>query len=289
VCQVWSENGTIVQDEWMTIMAEYHHGSNAVSIKKNGVLIAGPAACTEAPSDRTIEVSYLGKSRFYHDDYFNGEMRELFIADEPMYNLTRVCKIEHTVANQSSFSYTNCSTLQSSTWSPDAGTQYHRDQKISAFGGVEGHGALAIDGSADTCSQTWRETSPWWRMDFDTPRLVVSLRVYGRTDFRQEDLDGFQVHVGNGWRSWHENPPCAVNVHVSKPDAHASTSDSRFRVGAGWVDVLCEAEGRYLHIVLPGINRSLALCEVEAYGLPNSQSNAIAGILPNCTACLAGL
>ena len=291
-CVVLSEDGAIVQDEWMTITFQYDSETNAVSLKKNFDIIGGPVLCSQAPSARNVTRMFIGKSNSYNNnndsDYFNGEILTMFVVDEPMFNLTRVCKIERTVANQSSFSYTNCSTLQSSTWSPDAGTQYHRDQKISAFGGVEGHGALAVDGNADTCSQTWRETSPWWRMDFDAPRLVVSLRVYGRTDFRQEDLDGFQVHVGI-WSQWHENPPCAVNVNVSKPGANASTSNTRSRVGAGWVDVLCEAEGRYLHIVLPGINRSLALCEVEVYGLPNSQSNAIAGILPNCTACLAGL
>ena len=287
VCQVWSEKGTIVANEWMTIWAEYHNTSNAVSIKKDGVLIAGPTACTEAPTDRSVEISYVGKSRFYNDDYFNGEIGELFVADEPIRNLTRVCKNVTHFPNWTLTSAVTCSTLQSSVWTPDVGLQYYRDQGISAVGRVEGWDLLAVDGSPETCSQTWRETSPWWRVDFGSPRLVVSFRVYGRTDFRQADLDGFQVHVGIQ-PSWELNPPCAVDVHISDPGVNAS-ADPSVRRGAAWVEVLCEAEGRYFHIVLPGANRTLALCEVEVFGLSNEGSNAIGGILPNCTACIPGI
>ena len=287
VCQIWSENGTIVQDEWMTIMAEYHATTNSLSLTKNGRLIAGPTQCTEAPGDRSINISFLGKSRFYHDDYFNGEMREIFVADQPVVNLTRVCRNETEVGNITLVSLMTCLTSQSSTWTPDVGLQYYRDQNLRAAKGIEGESALAVDENAETCSQTWRETSPWWRLDFEAPRLVISLRIYYRTDVDGGELDGFNVHVGGSVRSWDDNPPCAMNVNITQGNLSAAP-DATSRVGMGWVDVLCQAEGRYLYVVLPGINRSLALCEVLVNGLSNARSNAIAGILPNCTACLSG-
>jgi len=132
----------------------------------------------------------------------------------------------------------------------------------------------AVDASLGSCSQTWRENSPWWRVDLQVPQLVVSVRVYNRFDCCQAELEGFDIRVGNH-PTWEKNTVCASNV--------AAPTDPRF------ADVVCQAEGRYVFIVLPGINRTLALCEVEVVGLDNSDSSAISGLLPNCTSCIAGL
>ena len=269
---MWSPEGAIVQDEWMTVRVEYNNSTNRILLRKNNVEISSET-CIAAPSDRTTEVSYVGKSRFWNDDYFEGEIRELFIADEVIRNLARACSL-HIRANQSSEASPACLTLQSTTWTPVVGTQTYRDQMVSSVGGVEGCADLAVDGDVDTCSQSWRETEPWWRVDLEVPRLVVSVRVHGRIDCCQEELEGFRIYVGN-WQSWDRNLPCAVNITAPRDQ--------------GWVDVLCQAEGRFVFIVLPGTNRSLALCEVEVHGLSNSASTAVSGILPNCTSCLPGL
>ena len=280
MCQVWSENGAIVQDLWMTIIAEYHRGSNAVSIKKNGVLIAGPAACTEAPRDRTIEVSYLGKSRFYHDDYFNGEMRELFIADKPMCNLTTVC--DDTLVPNSSFTRaaycrTHSLVKQRSFSAPHTpGLYIYPDE-----GSVE-EAPLAVDGNINSCTRiipnSGQNVTGWWQLDLEMTRLAVSVRLYGF-------VRGASIYVGN-WRGWDKNKPCAINIST----AHSSD-------GTGSVDVACQAEGRYLYIVQPieqtdpefsnRSNVSLTLCEVQVYGL--SALNSLSGLVdPKCVACLPG-
>ena len=269
VCQVWSAEGTIVQDEWLTVMVQYDSSTNTMILRKDGAIVAGPTNCTKAPSDRSVETLYIGRSRFWNDDYFEGEMRELFVADEVMRDLARAC--DGLIATGGSSA---CQTLQSSTWTPDVGTQYHRDQGIRAVRGLNGSAMLAVDGCVDNCSQTWREISPWWRVDLEAPRLVVSVRVYGRIDCCQAELEGFEIRVGN-WPAWDKNAPCATNVSAPR--------DPR------WVEVSCQAEGRYVFVVVPGTNRSLALCEVQVHGLSNTASSAIAGILPNCTACIAGL
>lgn len=257
-----------MQDEWFTVTVQYDSSTTSMILRKDGFIVAGPTNCTMAPSDRRVETLYIGRSRFWHDDHFEGEMRELFVADETMRNLARACDVQaHGGASA-------CHALQSSTWTPEAGTQYHRDQKIHAVGRVNGSATLAVDGSTDNCSQTWREISPWWRVDLEAPRLVVSLRVHGRIDCCQAELEGFEIRVGN-WPAWDKNAPCATNV--SAPG------------DLGMVEVSCQAEGRYVFVVVPGTNRSLALCEVEVHGLSNNESTAIAGILPDCTSCISGL
>ena len=195
-------------------------------------------------------------------------MSKLFVAADIMRDLARACDLD-AISGPSV-----CQTLQSSTWTPDAGTQHYRDQGVRAVRGLNGSSMLAVDGSADNCSQTWREISPWWRVDLGAPRLVVSVRVYGRVDCCQGELEGFEIRVGN-WPAWDKNAPCATNISAPR--------DPR------WVEVSCLAEGRYVFVVVPGTNRSLALCEVQVHGLSNQDSNAITGIHPSCTACIPGL
>jgi hypothetical protein len=192
----------------------------------------------------------------------------LYITDDVVGDLTRVCNFNIETGKSHP-----CDALQSSTWTPDAGIQHYRDPGIRGMGMLNGSAGRAMDASEPTCSQTWRERSPWWRVDLEVPRLVVSLHVYGRMDCCQGELEGFEVRVGN-WPAWDKNAVCASDV-----SAPTDTSGK-------WVD--CQAEGRYVFIVVPGINRSLSLCEVQVAGLPNRGSRAISGILPNCTSCIPG-
>ena len=254
----------------MNIMLQYDASNNTMILRKNWKIVGGPVLCTAAPSDRsTSNESYVGKSRFTEDISFHGEMSGLVVADETVRNLARNCS-----SNVISEHDPSCPALQSSTWTPKSGTQYYRDQLISGVDGSEGSATKAVDGRTGNCSQSWRETSPWWRVDLQAPRLVVSVRVFGRMD-QLEELEGFEIRVGN-WASWGNNPVCAFNGPVPGEQ--------------GWVDVMCQAEGRYLFIVLPGRNRSLALCEVEVYGMPNAAtSTVISGLVPNCTSCQPGL
>ena len=235
----------------MNIMLQYDASNNTMILRKNWEIVGGPVLCTTAPSDRsTSNESYVGKSRFTEDISFHGEMSGLVVADETVRNLARSCS-----SNVASEHDPSCPALQSFLCDPL-------------------HSSLVLDGLYDTCSQSWRETSPWLRVDLQAPRLVVCVRVFGRMD-QPEELEGFEIRVGN-WASWGNNPVCAFNGPVPGEQ--------------GWVDVMCQAEGRYLFIVLPGRNRSLALCEVEVYGMPNAAtSTVISGLVPNCTSCQPGL
>lgn len=208
-------------------------------------------------------MSYVGRSRFSEDVNFQGEMSGLYVAAEPLRNLSRACQS------------IPCSSLQSSTWTAEAGNQYFRDQGIRRVeASPSADAANAVDGRVGTCSQTWRESWPWWRVDLEDQRLVVSLRVYGRTDCCQGELEGFEVRVGN-WPTWEQNPACATGQR-------APTNGQQ-------MDVPCQAEGRYVFVVLPGMNRTLVLCDVEVIGLSNAASSTVInGLIPQCTSCISG-
>lgn len=239
-------------------------------LRKNGRIVGGPTVCEGAVHDREVTISYVGKSRFSTDASFHGEISRLFIADEIIGNRARACTVNNARGEGPA-----CNAMQSSTWTADSGTQYFRDQRISGVGGFDGLAANAVDGSTGTCSQSWREGWPWWRVDLEVPRLITSVRVFGRTDCCHYELQGFEVRVGN-WPTWDNNPVCERDV--------------RAPADATGVDVMCQAEGRYVFVVLPGANRSLALCEVEVNGLPNAATSAvISGPLPNCTSCIPGV
>ena len=270
-CSVQSGAGVIIQEEWMTLLAEYNSATNNVTLYKDGSIIAGPTPCTQAPRDRQVSNTFVGKSNIDSHAYFNGQIQDMYVAVELLRNnMTRICN-----RSESNMYEANCSTLQSSTWTAEAGNQYFRDQGIR---GVEGSpsadAANAVDGRVGTCSQTWRESWPWWRVDLEDQRLVVSLRVYGRTDCCQGELEGFEVRVGN-WPTWEQNSVCATGQR-------APTNGQR-------MDVLCQAEGRYVFVVLPGINRTLVLCDVEVIGLSNAASSTVInGLIPRCTSCISG-
>ena len=268
-CEVISEIGTIVQDEWMTIVLAYDARTNTMTMMKEGRMIAGPTSCSKAPSDRNLTRMFVGKSNFEGEAYFNGEMSALYISDQNLRNFSNSCHFNATGQGEMS----SCLAQQSSTWTPDAGNQHFRDQRISVVDWSTASAMNAVDASVESCSQTWRQSWPWWRIDLEVPRLVVSVRVHGRTDCCQDELEGFEIRVGN-WPTWENNPACASNVPA--PDAHQSS-----------VDVMCQAEGRFVFIVIPGTNRSLALCDIEIMGLP-VEGTAISGLIPNCTACIPG-
>ena len=279
VCEIVSQHGTIEPGKWMAIVLQYDANSNQVMMRKNGNVVAGPSLCMEGgPSDRNITRMLVGKSNFDGDAFFSGEIRELYVADQILRNLTTVCTSSGSdTCSGSAWGSgpgSSCVVQQSSTFTPDVGTQKHRDQGIISSGGSSGLACKALDGKFDSCSQTWRETSPWWRIDLEVPRLIVSVRVHKRTDCCQGDLEGFEIRVGN-WPTWQNNPVCAFGVTVPHDQL--------------WVDVHCQGEGRNVFVVLPGANRSLSLCEIEVIGLLNATSAAISGLLPNCTECIAGL
>ncbi|XP_075067301.1 fucolectin-like [Mixophyes fleayi] len=118
-----------------------------------------------------------------------------------------------------------------------------------------GNAINAIDGNREgklimkSCSLTRSETSPWWRLDFHTPRKVGAVVVVNRYDCCWHRLLGAEVRVGNS--TLNQNPVCGTISEVEP----------------GSVTTLCcnGMVGRYVSVVIPGRDDLLNLCEVEVY------------------------
>uniref|UniRef100_A0A8C6TWJ1 Fucolectin tachylectin-4 pentraxin-1 domain-containing protein n=1 Tax=Neogobius melanostomus TaxID=47308 RepID=A0A8C6TWJ1_9GOBI len=102
----------------------------------------------------------------------------------------------------------------------------------------------AIDGNresnfyAGSCTHTKKQTNPWWRVDLLLP----------------ERLDGAEIHVGNSLlNNGNDNPLVAELPPIPAGRTLNITLTRRM-------------EGRYVNVILPGLKRTLTLCEVEVYG-----------------------
>ncbi|KAJ8354159.1 hypothetical protein SKAU_G00217260 [Synaphobranchus kaupii] len=104
-------------------------------------------------------------------------------------------------------------------------------------------------------SHTQGETNPWWRVDLLDVYRVSSVTIANRGDDLSERINEAEIHIGNSLRNnGNDNPKCAV-ITTIPPWEPVSFNCS------GMV-------GRYINIFLPGYNRILTLCEVEAYASP---------------------
>jgi len=240
----------VAPDEWATWVFSFDASTNSASLSKDLVSVVGPTSCVATPLDRNFTRMFVGRSTFAttaapsERSYLNGEIKELFVSDEKLISLMSTCYSRGTGQAHT------CPVLQSSTNSQ----------------GSIGAAAKASDGDAATCSLTWTESSPWWRLDLEASRHIVGIAIMG-------DLDGAQVRLGN-LPSWDKNPICADQVQAS------SSSMAR---------VPCPGHGRFIFVVLPGSSRSLSLCQIDVMGLyDNSSSAIISGLIPRCTACVPG-
>ncbi|KAK7888849.1 hypothetical protein WMY93_024409 [Mugilogobius chulae] len=133
-----------------------------------------------------------------------------------------------------------------------------------------GGASNAIDGNRDSvyshssCTQTSRQTSPWWRVDLLKPYILTSITITNRGDCCQERLDGAEIRLGNTTQN--NNPIVAAVSHI--PAGVSADIPFHGRVA-----------GRYVSIVLPGSGRVLSLCEVEVYGYqaPTGENLALKG------------
>ena len=154
-----------------------------------------------------------------------------------------------------------------------------------SFGRVACSGCEAVDGSLGdiTHTQNSGSTNPWWGVDLEVSRVINVVRVYNRDDCRpgqgcgccNDRLEGFEIRVGET-DSWSSATVCASGV--AAPEYY--------------VDVPCEAEGRYLFVVLPGSGKILSLKEVEVmssdHGWPCSAGQFHDMTANKCSLCNAG-
>ncbi|XP_062278801.1 fucolectin-4-like [Scomber scombrus] len=146
-------------------------------------------------------------------------------------------------------------------------TQSDRWENIfgSAYNAIDGNRDSRL--AAGSCSHTDSQTNPWWRVDLLDTYVVTSIIITNRGDCCAERIDGAEIHIGNSLRdNGAANPVIAV---ISSIPAGRSYT----------VTVTKHVEGRYVTVVVPGLEKILALCEVEVYGYraPTEENLAVRG------------
>ncbi|XP_034001614.1 uncharacterized protein LOC117494764 [Trematomus bernacchii] len=118
----------------------------------------------------------------------------------------------------------------------------------------------AIDGSresnylAGSCTSTGEMTNPWWRVDLLESYIVTSIIITNRGDCCAGRLDGAEIHIGDSLTyNGAANPVAGVISHIPE--------------GVSYIMTFTEpVEGCYVTVVLPGLKKTLTLCELEVYG-----------------------
>ncbi|XP_055506331.1 fucolectin-like, partial [Leucoraja erinacea] len=175
-------------------------------------------------------------------------------------------------------------------------TQSHAKSLVVANRAIDGNkNSNAKEGS---CSQSNIGINPWWMVDLKQPYFVAFVRITNRMDCCSDHLLGAEVRLGNKLgnngkaerfitmvtiANDGQHSRCALtcpwdldseDCKDSTLDSHSATFLISFRCGV--VDVVAAKTltlncggliGDYVHIVIPGMNKSLALCEVEVFAL----------------------
>ncbi|XP_050960134.1 fucolectin-like isoform X2 [Labeo rohita] len=116
----------------------------------------------------------------------------------------------------------------------------------------------AVDGNSNSnyflgsCTHTFMEHSPWWRVDLGGVYKISRVTITNRGDCCGEWISGAQIRIGNSLHMNGNNNELAATVW-SIPNGHTETFTFK------------PIEGQYVNIVLPGMFRILILCEVEVY------------------------
>ncbi|XP_063780812.1 uncharacterized protein LOC134928726 [Pseudophryne corroboree] len=118
---------------------------------------------------------------------------------------------------------------------------------------IKGNPENAIDGNRDgdfsrgSCTHNNAEDNPWWRLEFRKVYKIGTIIVANRQECCADRIVGAEVRVGNSLDN--NNPVCGV---ITDAD-HITT-------------LCCNGmEGRYVSVVIPGVQRVLHVCEVEVY------------------------
>ncbi|XP_037615503.1 uncharacterized protein LOC119482155 [Sebastes umbrosus] len=128
---------------------------------------------------------------------------------------------------------------------------------------------LVIDGkpysdyASQSCVSTLREDDPWWRVDMGRPHEISTIEVIRRSDCCVSELNRAEIRIGNSLENnGTNNPRCAVITGTN--DIYMTFHCNPMR-------------GRYVIIFLPGVNRTLQLCEVKVYPATVTGANVALG------------
>lgn len=114
-------------------------------------------------------------------------------------------------------------------------------------------GNRQYDPSRGSCAQTDTESAPWWRLDLLRTHTITAVALT-RGD---QDVSGARVTIGDSLQDEGRANPLCVSVSFI-PDG-----------GTGRFRCVPALRGRYVTVALAGVNRTLSLCEVEVFGVPD--------------------
>ncbi|XP_042368626.1 uncharacterized protein LOC121962436 [Plectropomus leopardus] len=100
----------------------------------------------------------------------------------------------------------------------------------------------------ETCASVPLQDNPWWQLDLRSIYRITAVSIISNGN--SEELNGAEVRIG--LRNDTSNQRCAV----------ISISEGQLKY-----DYQCGVmEGRFVHVVLPGLKKTLTICEVLVYG-----------------------
>ena len=70
-----------VQNTWLTVVVRYRASTREWWFTVNGVAASAGTALASL-ADRTLSLTYMGRSQWSEDAYFNGDMAGVFVVDE---------------------------------------------------------------------------------------------------------------------------------------------------------------------------------------------------------------
>ncbi|XP_038556394.1 fucolectin-like [Micropterus salmoides] len=102
-----------------------------------------------------------------------------------------------------------------------------------------------------TCASVPLQDNPWWQLDLRSIYKITAVSVTSISDCCSQELDGAEIRIG--LKNDTSNQRCAI--------ISIATGQSKYNYQCGIM------EGRFVHVVLPGLQKKLTLCEVQVYVL----------------------
>lgn len=120
---------------------------------------------------------------------------------------------------------------------------------------------------AGSCTHSAESEDPWWKVDLLDSYIVTSMIIINRGDCCQHRIDGLRIHIGNSLQNNGLDNPVVRTI----PQAGTTVLFN--------LTFTDRVEGRYVTLLLPGIDKYLTLCEVEVYGYraPTGENLALQG------------
>ncbi|KAK5848246.1 hypothetical protein PBY51_005877 [Eleginops maclovinus] len=126
----------------------------------------------------------------------------------------------------------------------------------SAPASVESTPNMAIDVfpgpwyAYETCASVALQDNPWWQLDLRSIYRITAVSILSAGDCCSGQLNGAEVRIGLSKDV--SNQRCAI-ISVSE-----GQQEYNYQCGI--------MEGRFVHVYLPGLQKTLTVCEVKVYG-----------------------